>query len=174
MKMLDKGYVQIYMGNGKGKTTAAMGTAARCALSGGSVYIAQFLKGQDCGEAHLPEKIDGIELCQFGAESFICGEPADEDIKRAEAGLESAKKAMNSGKYDIIILDEINCCMDLGVLETKTVAEFIDSKPENVELILTGRGCPDEIVAKAELVTEMREVKHYFNEGVEARRGIEY
>ena len=172
--MLDKGYVQVYTGNGKGKTTAAMGVAARCALSGGRVYIAQFLKGQECGETHLPEKIDGIELCQFGSESFICGEPADNDIKMALEGMDSARKAMNSGKYDIIVLDEINCCMALGMIEPEKVADMIDSKPENVELILTGRGCPDEIMEKADLVTEMREVKHYFTEGIEARKGIEY
>lgn len=172
--MLEKGYVQIYTGNGKGKTTAALGTAVRCALSGGRVYMAQFLKGQDCGEIHLPEKTDRIEIHQFGSEEFICGVPDDNDKKMAAEGLNSARAAMLSGNYDIIILDEINCCMDMGLVSLEDAAGFIDSKPENVELILTGRNCPAEIIEKADLVTEMREVKHYFSKGTEARKGIEY
>lgn len=172
----EKGYIQVYTGNGKGKTTAALGLALRAAGHGFKTYIGQFLKGQHYGE------LDGVRflapyvtLEQFGRKGFInvTEGPADDDIERARRGLERAREAMLSGNYRIIILDEVNVAIELKVLSEEEVLAFMAEKPASVELVLTGRGAPRTILERADLITEMKEVRHYYDRGVRARTGIE-
>jgi len=171
-----KGYIQIYTGKGKGKTTAALGVALRAAGHGLNTYIGQFLKGQDYGELQSIQELSfWITLEQFGRKGFIhvTKDPDKEDIDRAKSGLKKCTEAMLSGKYTIIILDEINVAMHFKLLTEKDIHDFLDKKPENIEVILTGRYAPDSLVKRADLVTEMEEIKHYHNKGVQAREGIE-
>jgi cob(I)alamin adenosyltransferase len=170
------GYVQVYTGNGKGKTTAALGLALRAAGHGMRTYFGQFLKGQHYGELDAAEKLSPlVRIERFGREGFlhITEGPDDEDIRRAREGLRKCREAMLSGRYDIVVLDEINTAVLLKVLTVEEVLGLLDEKPEGVELVLTGRGAPQAVVDRADLVTEMREVKHYFDKGVKAREGIE-
>lgn len=170
------GYVQVYTGNGKGKTTAALGLAFRAAGRGLRTYIAQFLKGQPTGEVEAAAKLAPlIRIERFGREGFIDVKagPDDEDIARAREGLARAAEAMVSGEYRIVVLDEVNTAVYFGVLTEKDVLDVLDRRPRDVEVVLTGRYAPDAFIARADLVTEMREVKHYFDQGVKARDGIE-
>lgn len=170
------GYVQVYTGNGKGKTTAALGLAFRAAGHGFKTYIAQFLKGQPSGELEAAKKLAPlIRIEQFGREGFITVKdgPDDEDISRAGAGLARALEAMLSGEYGIVVLDEINTAVHFKILPERDVLDFIDRRPADVELVLTGRYAPASFVARADLVTEMTAIKHYFDRGVKAREGIE-
>ena len=170
------GYVQVYTGNGKGKTTAALGLAFRAAGHGFRTYVAQFLKGQPTGEIEAAKKLAPlVRIEQFGREGFLTVKdgPDDEDIPRARAGLARALEAMLSGDYRIVVLDEINTAVHLKILPEKEVLDFIDKRPAAVELVLTGRDAPDSFIDRADLVTEMSEIKHYFDQGVKAREGIE-
>lgn len=170
------GYVQVYTGNGKGKTTAALGLALRAAGHGMRTYFGQFLKGQHYGELVAVEKLSPlVSIERFGREGFlhITDGPGDEDIRLAREGLRKSREAMLSGRYDIVVLDEINTAVLLKVLSVEEVLGLIGDKPEAVELVLTGRGAPQAVVDRADLVTEMREIKHYFEKGVKAREGIE-
>jgi len=171
-----KGYVQVYTGNGKGKTTAALGLALRAAGHGYGVYFGQFLKGQMYGELISVKKLSPlITIEQFGRKGFIhvTKDPDREDIERAKRGLKKCLEAMISRKYRIIVLDEINVAVDLNLLTESEVHKFLDKKPEDVEVILTGRYAPPSFIKRAELVTEMKEKKHYYQKGVMARKGIE-
>lgn len=171
-----KGYIQVYTGKGRGKTTAALGVALRAAGHGLKTYIGQFLKGQDYGELHSIQKLSSwITLEQFGRKGFIhvTKNPDKEDFKRAKSGLEKCREAMLSGAYTIIILDEINVAIYFKLITEKEVHDFLDKKPEDIEVILTGRYAHDSLVKRADLVTEMKEIKHYYSEGVQAREGIE-
>ena len=170
------GYVQIYTGNGKGKTTAAMGLAFRAAGRGFRTYIAQFLKAQPTGEIEAAKKLAPlIRIEQFGREGFITVRegPGDEDLERARTGLARARDAMLSGAYSIVILDEVNTAVHLKILPEADVLALLDARPAGVELVLTGRYAPESFIARADLVTEMKEIKHYFAKGVKAREGIE-
>ena len=171
-----KGYIQVYTGNGKGKTTAAVGLALRAAGYKHKVYIGQFLKGQKYGELLSAKKLSPyITIEQFGRKGFIhvTKDPDEEDIKRAKRGLKKCLEAMLSRKYRIIILDEINVAVDLNLITEEKVHEFLDKRPEDVEIILTGRYAPPSFLKRADLVTEMKEKKHYYKKGVKAREGIE-
>lgn len=171
-----KGYIQVYTGKGKGKTTAALGVALRAAGHGLKTYIGQFLKGQDYGELHSIQKLSSwITLEQFGRKGFIhvTKNPDKEDFKRAKSGLKKCREAMLSGAYTVIILDEINVAIYFKLITEKEVHDFLDKKPEDIEVILTGRYAPDSLVKRADLVTEMKEIKHYYSEGVQVREGIE-
>lgn len=171
-----KGYLQVYTGDGKGKTTAALGLALRAAGYKHKVYIGQFLKGQKYGELLSVKKLSPyITIEQFGRKGFIhvTKDPDEEDIKRAKRGLKKCLEAMLSRKYRIIILDEINVAVDLNLITEEEVHEFLDKKPEDVEIILTGRYAPPSFLKRADLVTEMKEKKHYYKKGVKAREGIE-
>ena len=171
-----KGYVQIYTGNGKGKTTAALGLAIRAAGHGWKTYIGQFLKGQDYGELEGIKPFSGqITIEQFGRKGFyhVTKDPDQEDIQRAKKGLEKCRKAMLSSVYRLIVLDEINVAVYFNLLTEEDVLKLIAKKPKNIELILTGRYAPPSFIEKADLVTEMKEVKHYYKQGVQARQGIE-
>lgn len=170
------GYVQVYTGNGKGKTTAALGLALRAAGHGMKTYFGQFLKGQHYGELDAVEKLSPlIRIERFGREGFlhITDGPDDEDIRRAREGLGKCREAMLSGRYDIVVLDEINTAVLLKVLTVEEVLGLVNDKPEAVELVLTGRGAPEAVIHRADLVTEMRDIKHYYDRGVKAREGIE-
>jgi len=171
-----KGYIQVYTGNGKGKTTAALGLALRAAGYKHKVYIGQFLKGQEYGELLSAKKLSPyITIEQFGRKGFIhvTKDPDEEDIKRAKRGLKKCLEAMLSRKYRIIILDEINVAVDLNLIAEEEIHEFLDKRPEDVEIILTGRYAPPSFLKRADLVTEMKEKKHYYKKGVKAREGIE-
>ncbi len=172
---LKKGYVQIYTGNGKGKTTAALGLAFRAAGNEFNVFIGQFMKGQDYGELKAAKRLAPyITMNQFGKATFVHVDKATEDdIRLAKEGLAHSREALLSGKYDIVILDEINVAIFFKLLTTEDVLKLVEEKPENVELILTGRYAPKELIEKADLVTEMKEIKHYYTQGVLARKGIE-
>ncbi len=175
-KKLDKGYVQVYTGNGKGKTTAALGLTLRAVGAGLKVYIAQFLKGREYSEIKAIEErlSDLVTVEQFGTPKFVhSGSMSDEDIELAKKGLQKAKEAMLSGEYDIVILEEANVAAYLGLLSVEDLLELIKEKPDDVELVFTGRYAPDELIEAADLVTEMKEIKHYYTKGVMARVGIE-
>lgn len=174
-KML-KGYIQVYTGNGKGKTTAALGLALRAAGSGLKTYVGQFLKGQPYGELKAARRLSPwITIEQFGRKGFVhvSENPDEEDIQRARAGLEKCRRAMLSGQYAIIVLDEVNVALHFRLLAVKDVLGLLDEKPPGVEVILTGRYAPLALLKRADLVTEMREKKHYYASGVRARTGIE-
>jgi cob(I)alamin adenosyltransferase len=176
MLKLERGLVQVYTGNGKGKTTAAFGLALRAIGRGLKVYIIQFIKGGfDYGELYIVDKLPNLTLKAFGRGKFVTEKPAGkEDIKLAEEALTLADEVVKSGEYDIVILDEINVALNLKLIKIEKVLELIRNKPKHVELVLTGRYAPNEIIEVADLVTEMREVRHPFNKGYQARKGIEY
>lgn len=177
MGRLRKGFIQVYTGDGKGKTTAALGLAFRAAGHGMKTIVIQFMKGSVFyGELESAKKMEPyIKIVQVGREDFVRkGNPEDVDVKLARDGLELAKKVMKSGEYDIVVLDEINVAIDYGLVPLEDVLSVIRSKPDDVELVLTGRYAPQEIIDVADLVTEMREIKHYYSDkGIDARDGIE-
>jgi len=171
-----KGYVQVYTGCGKGKTTAALGLALRAAGYGWRVYVGQFLKGQNYGELVSVGKLAPlIKIEQFGRKGFIhvTDNPEDEDIDRAKKGLQKCLKAMLSRKYRIIVLDEVHVALHFRLLTEKEVHDFLAQRPEDIEVVLTGRYAPLSVIRAADLVTEMKEKKHYYSKGVRARLGIE-
>jgi len=171
-----KGYIQVYTGNGKGKTTAALGLALRAAGHNEKTFIGQFLKGQDYGELHAVKKLSPlITIEQFGRTGFyhVTKDPDEEDIQSAKDGLKKCQEAMLSGTYRIVIFDEINVTVYFNLLSEKDIHSVLDKKPEDVEIILTGRYAPDSFMERADLVTEMKEIKHYYEKGIPARKGIE-
>lgn len=168
------GYVQVYTGNGKGKTTAALGLALRAAGAGLKVFIGQFMKGSATGELKALQRFDDlITIEQFGRQGFVHSQPDAEDIERASRGLARAKQALLSGECDLVILDEANVAAHFRLITVAQLLELIDAKPAQVELVLTGRYAAESVIERADLVTEMCEIKHYYQQGVEARRGIE-
>jgi len=169
-----KGYVHVYTGDGKGKTTAAIGLAIRAAGAGMRVYIAQFVKGMHYSELDsLDRYADLITLKQYGRDCFIEKEPEQEDIQAARQGLEEVKGVLASGDYQMVILDEANIATWYKLFSPDELVELVRSKPESVELIITGRNADPKVIALADLVTEMKEIKHYYHRGVQARAGIE-
>jgi cob(I)alamin adenosyltransferase len=169
-----KGYVHVYTGDGKGKTTAAIGLAIRAAGAGMRVYIAQFVKGMHYSELDsLDRYTDRITLKQYGRDCFIEKEPEKEDIAAARKGLEEVKRILASGDYQMVILDEANIATWYNLFSPEELIELVRSKPESVELVITGRNADPKVVALADLVTEMKEIKHYYNRGIQARPGIE-
>jgi len=176
MPKLEKGLVQVYTGNGKGKSSAAFGLALRAIGRGLKVYIIQFIKGGfDYGELYIVDKLPNLTLKAFGRGKFVTEKPPGKaDVELAEEAFALAEEAVKSGEYDIVILDEINVALNLKLIEIGKVLELIKQKPKHVELILTGRYASNEIIEAADLVTEMKEVKHPFNKGYQARKGIEY
>jgi cob(I)alamin adenosyltransferase len=171
-----RGYIQVYTGNGKGKTTAALGLALRAAGHGLKTYFCQFLKGQDYGElSAIPKLSSLITIEQFGRKGFIhvTENPDKEDIQRAQQGLRKCYQMMKSRKYRMIVLDEVNVAVHFNLFSEKEIHDFLDKKPEDMEVILTGRYAPESFIKRADLVTEMKEIKHYYHKGIQARKGIE-
>ena len=169
-----KGYVQVYTGNGKGKTTAALGLSVRAAGAGFSVFIGQFLKQGVYSEIKTLERFsDLITIEQYGLGRFVKGKPTSDEILAARKGVRRIKEAMLTGKYDLVIVEEGNVAAFYGLFDITHLLDLIAHKPDNLELIITGRAAAHEILEKADLVTEMIEIKHYFQKGVPARVGIE-
>jgi cob(I)alamin adenosyltransferase len=173
---MEKGLVQIFTGNGKGKTTAALGTVLRAVGQEFQVYIVQFMKGSyPYGEHKTLANLPNVTVAKFGRFVHIGPQNiAEVDKEEARKGLEAAREAMLSRKYDIVVLDEVNIAASWGLVELDEVIKLIKDKPENVELILTGRYADAKLIELADLVTEMVEIKHPYAKGVRARRGIEY
>jgi len=171
-----KGLVFVYTGNGKGKTTAAMGQALRAIGHGLKVLVIQFMKGKKYGEVLAAEKyLPGVDIYQCGLDSFVMrGNPAPVDIELARKGLSIAKEALTSGEYNMVILDEINIALDFKLIPLGDVVEMIKHKAPSINLILTGRYAPPEIIELADTVSEVNEVKHHYAAGVKERAGIEY
>lgn len=170
----EKGYVQVYTGDGKGKTTAAFGLALRAAGAGFTVFIGQFVKSGKYSEILALERFDDlIETRQFGRGCWLQGKPSEEDARMAREGLDILREVIKGGKHRLVILDEADIATHFGLIEVEDFLELIDLKPANVELVFTGRKAAPELIERADLVTEMREVKHYYQKGVKARRGIE-
>lgn len=173
---MEKGLIQVYTGNGKGKTSAALGLALRAVGHGLKVLFIQFMKGNiGYGELESSKKLSPyLTIKQMGRETFISKENPDPiDIKLAQDGFDFAKKAIYDEEYDIVILDEINVAIDYGMIPLSDLLHLLNTKPKGVELILTGRNARLEIINRADLVTEMIEQKHYYKKGVSARKGIE-
>ncbi len=175
--MKDKGYFQIYTGNGKGKTTASLGLTLRAVGAGYNVYIGQFIK---CAHEYseiktIRERFPEVVVEQYGTEKgYILGRDKEQsDIEASQQGLAKLREAMMSSRYDLIIADEINCSLSLGLLELKNVIELVRLKPTDVELVFTGRGAAEQLIEIADLVSVIEDKKHYYNNGVMGRRGIE-
>jgi len=168
------GYVHVYTGDGKGKTTAALGLAIRAAGAGWRVLLAQFLKGMAYSELTALKLLSrSIVVRQYGRTCLVDRQPTQGHFDGASQGFQECKKAVMSGEYQLVILDEANVAVAFGLLHLEDIIELIDSKPRGVELVITGRWAHQQIIARADLVTEMQEVKHYYQHGVLARTGVE-
>lgn len=176
LSQLGEGYIQVYTGNGKGKTTAALGQALRAAGRGLKTFIMMFMKDFPYGELKSLQLLSRwIKVQQCGNDRFVFRKqpPGDGDIQAAKLAIKRARKAMLSGRYDLVILDEVCVAIHYGLIETVDILSLLREKPVSIELILTGRYCPYQLIANADLVTEMQEIKHYYHKGVVARKGIE-
>ena len=171
-----RGLVIVITGNGKGKTTSAFGQALRAIGQGYKVLVVQFMKGRKYGEFIAAEKyLPGLTIKRFGLDSFVMrNNPAAVDIELARNGFEFTKKAIDGGKYNMIILDEINVAVDFKLIDLKQVTEMIKNKPPTLDLILTGRYAAKEIIRLADTVSEVKEIKHHYAAGIKDRPGIEY
>jgi len=174
---MEKGLIQVYTGDGKGKTTAALGLALRAVGHGLKVLIIQFMKSNaEYGEWESARKLSPyLTIKPVGRSNFVSDmHPEPIDFQYAQEGFSAAKRGIESKEFDMVILDEINLAIHFGLVSLSDLLKLIDSKPETMELILTGRNARPEIMEKADLVTEMVERKHYFKKGIKARKGIEY
>ncbi|MCK9432805.1 MAG: cob(I)yrinic acid a,c-diamide adenosyltransferase [Candidatus Omnitrophica bacterium] len=166
--------IQVYTGEGKGKTTAALGLALRASGAGMKVYIGQFIKGRFYSEIKALKKIPHIKIEQFGRGCFIRKKPGKADIEMAGSGLNRVREIIAGGKYKVIILDEINVALKLQLLPLSGLLELMKIVPAGTELVLTGRDAHPSVIRMADLVSRIKEVKHYFTRGIKARRGIEF
>lgn len=170
---MEKGYVHVYTGNGKGKTTAALGMSLRAVCAGKKVYFGQFIKGMKYSELESQKFLPNFEIHQFGRNCFIFNKPTEEDIRLAEEGLETCRKILSGGLYDIVVLDELNIAVYYNLFTIDEAIEVIKNRVPHVEVIVTGRYADEKLIEFADLVTEMKEIKHYYKKGVPARKGIE-
>jgi cob(I)alamin adenosyltransferase len=169
-----KGYIQVYTGAGKGKTTAALGLALRAAGAGFRVFIGQFIKKNKCCEHKALERFgDLVTFAQYGLGYIIGPKRTPAELMAAQKGLAEISRVIASGQYDMVILDEINVAIHSGLVAVDAVLDILDNKPVQVEVVLTGRHAHRSVIRKADLVTEMKEIKHYLKKGVHARKGIE-
>lgn len=172
---MKKGYVHIYTGPGKGKTTAALGLGLRANGAGLKVHIIQFMKGRRYNEINAIEKLENFTISQHGRDEFVSKEkPEKIDIDLAHKGFLHAKDVINNGKYDMVILDEINVAVDYNLISVKDVIELIEKKPKHLELVLTGRNAHPEFIRIADVVTEMLEIKHPYQKGELAKEGVDF
>jgi len=167
------GYIHVYTGNGKGKTTAAIGLAVRALYAGKKVYIGQFIKGMKYNEVALADDFDNITIEQYGETCMIDRHPDQKDIQMAKDGLEKIHKILLSNVYDIVIFDEITIAIYYKLFSVIELMDVLKDKPKDTEVIVTGRYAPDELIDMADLVTEMKEIKHYYKQGVLSRDGID-
>ncbi len=172
-ELIVKGYVQVYTGNGKGKTTASMGLAIRAAGAGLKVFIVQFMKQGDYSEIKSLAQLDHIQVEQYGAGKFVKGKPSDQEKDNCNKGYARLISILSAGEHDLVIAEEANVAGMCGLLSEAQILKLMDIKPDHVELVLTGRGATQAVMDRADLVTEMREIKHYYKQGVKARTGIE-
>lgn len=173
---LQRGFIQVYTGNGKGKTTAALGLVLRAAGAGLTTCMVQLMKDYPYAELQSLRRLKPwVRLKRYGNDKFARQKnpPGPEDLRAARQALNQARRAMISGEYDLVVLDEICVAIYCGLLTTEAVVALLEEKPRNVELILTGRYCPQQLIEQADLVSEMLEVKHYYQKRVIARAGIE-
>lgn len=169
-----KGYIQIYTGNGKGKTTAAIGLTLRAVGAGKKVFFAQFVKGQVYSEIKaLQQYAPAVVVKQYGLDCFIVKQPKQEDIDVARRGLQEVSEVIISGQYDVVVLDEANIAIFYSLFSANELIDVLKRKPVETEIIITGRYAVPELIEIADLVTEMQEIKHYYSKGVKARVGIE-
>ena len=172
---LKKGFIHVYTGPGKGKTTAALGLGLRATGAGYKVYMIQFMKGRRYNEINSLDNIPNFNIVQYGRDEFVNkNNPEKIDIDLAKKGFNHAKEIIESKKYDIVILDEINVAIDFNLIKLEDLLKIINEKPESVELVLTGRYANSEIIKLADIVTEMLEIKHPYHIGIEAREGIDF
>jgi cob(I)alamin adenosyltransferase len=175
MAKLKTGQVQVYTGEGKGKTTAAVGLAVRAAGAGLRVFFGQFCKGRSVSEHEgLRRFEDAITIRQSGACTFITEGPSPEDIAAAHEMLGELRAALETGDYEVVIADELNVALELGLVSLPEVLALLTVRPADVELVITGRHAPPELMARADLVTEMLAIKHPYAQGLQGRKGIEY
>lgn len=165
--------IQVYTGDGKGKTTAAIGLSIRAIGAGHNVFIGQFVKGMRYSEIKFLEKLDNITIKQYGLNCFIENEPEEKDIQAAQNGLKEVTEIMSSGEYDLVILDEANIAVYFDLFTVEELIEAIERRDEKVEVVVTGRKVEKKLIERSDLVTEMKEIKHYYQKGIEARDGIE-
>lgn len=171
----EKGIVMLFTGDGKGKTTAAVGAAVRAAGHGARVLIIQFMKGRLYGELVAVEKLDNLTIEQYGRDEFVDSKnPEKIDVELAEKGWARALEAVASDSPSLLVLDEINVAVSFGLIPLETVVDFVRNRPDGMDLILTGRYAAQELIDIADTVTEMKEIKHHYNAGVQMRKGIEY
>ena len=169
------GFIQVYTGDGKGKTTAAVGQAIRACGQGARVFMIQFMKGREYGELKCAKNIDNFEIEQYGRDEFVDkSNPAQIDKEYAQRGLEKAWHIVKDAKHDLLILDEINVAVDFGLIPLEDVLNLLEEKSDKMEVILTGRNAPKELMDIAQLVTIMQEKKHPYQQGIEMRKGIDY
>ncbi len=170
-----KGIVMLFTGDGKGKTTAALGAAVRAAGHGAEVLIIQFMKGRLYGELTAVEKLDNLTIEQYGRDEFVDPkDPEKIDVELAEKGWARALEAVASDPPSLLVLDEINIAVSFGLIPLESVVDFVRNRPDGLDLILTGRYAARELIDIADTVTEMKEIKHHYNAGVQMRKGIEY
>ncbi|EGJ72241.1 cob(I)alamin adenosyltransferase [Bacteroides coprosuis DSM 18011] len=170
---LEKGYFHIYTGDGKGKTTAAFGLAVRALCAGKKVYIGQFVKSMKYNETKIEQLFDQVKIEQFGDGCFIFEKPSQTDIDMAQEGLKHCAEILKSNQYNVVILDEVTIALYFKLFSTEELIKVIEDRNPEVEVVVTGRYAPQELIDKADLVTEMREVKHYYTQGVLSREGID-
>jgi cob(I)alamin adenosyltransferase len=168
-----RGCLQVYTGNGKGKTTAAIGLAVRALGAGMDVFFGQFVKSGKYSETAILASLKNLVLRQYGAEGFIMGKPRASDIEAASRGVRDAADALAGGGFGLVVLDEVNVAYSLEMISLAELLALAAARGDRTELVMTGRGAPPELIEAADLVTEMREIKHYFKTGLKARKGIE-
>ena len=172
---MEKGYIHVYTGNGKGKTTSAIGLGIRAAGAGLKVHMLQFMKGRRYSELNTLDKIKNFTYSQHGRDEFVNKKnPEKIDIDLAQEGFKQVKKLIKSNKYDMIILDEINVAVDFNLIALDDVLKLIKEKPEKLEIVLTGRYANPKIIKIADYVTEMLEINHPYQKGVQARKGFDF
>lgn len=170
---MEKGFVQLYTGNGKGKTSAAFGMALRAAMADKKVYIAQFVKSMKYSETRVEEFLDNITIHQFGRGCYLLRDVEEEDRQAAREGLQACRQALSSGAWDLVILDEVTIALRFNLFTTDELLHILEEKAEHTEVILTGRSASQELIDRADLVTDMVEVKHYYMQGVLSRPGFD-
>ncbi|MEW8973734.1 MAG: cob(I)yrinic acid a,c-diamide adenosyltransferase [Tissierellaceae bacterium] len=170
---MNKGYIHVYTGNGKGKTTAALGLSIRAVCAGKKVFFGQFIKGMEYSELKCVDFVPNLTIEQFGRDCFIYHDPTEDDVRCAREGIKKLGVILKEGNYDVVVLDELNIALYYKLFSVEEAMKVIENRASHVEVIITGRYAPDEIIDMADLVTEMKEIKHYYTKGVEAREGIE-
>ena len=169
-----KGYIQIYTGNGKGKTTTALGLTIRAVGAGKKVFIGQFLKSGKYSEMNSLKRFpEQVFVEHYGLGKFVKGKPSEEDIKAGKEGYKKIRRILEKGEHDLVIIDEGNVAVKYGLIPEQSLLDLFEMKPGHVELVVTGRGATQAVIDRADLVIELQEIKHYFKQGVKARVGIE-